>query len=257
MFKKGILIVVALFTAFLVTACGSPGGEDIKPGAAQVTAAGGDSEKHDSAVTSGDPKSSAPATPSPDTISPDTNQEQGKNKKDKDSVSSTASKAASKAASNTASNTTANAASKTGEADSKNTGPESYTCTLSVRCDAILANMGKLNPEKAELLPKDGVIYPAQKVEFFKGETVFNVLQREMKGAKIHMEFVNTPVYNSAYIKGINNIYECDCGELSGWTYKVNGALPDYGSSRYELQPGDVVEILYTCDLGRDAGGGV
>ena len=39
---------------------------------------------------------------------------------------------------------------------------------------------------------------------------------REMKKAKIHMEFRNTPIYNSAYIMGINNLYEFDVGELSG-----------------------------------------
>ncbi len=51
---------------------------------------------------------------------------------------------------------------------------------------------------------------------------MFNVLQREMKKAGIQMEFENTPMYNSAYIEGINNLYEFDVGELSGWMYKVD-----------------------------------
>lgn len=128
-------------------------------------------------------------------------------------------------------------------------------CTLSVRCDTILNNMDALDPEKVELVPADGVIFPAAKVEFYEGESVFNVLLREMKKNKIHMEFVNTPIYNSAYIEGINNLYEFDCGELSGWMYKVNGWFPNYGCSRYQLKEGDVVEWVYTCDLGRDVGG--
>ena len=61
--------------------------------------------------------------------------------------------------------------------------------------------------------------------------------------------------YNSAYIEGIGNIYEFDCGELSGWLYKVNGNFPSYGCSRYKLKPGDKVEWVYTCDLGNDVGG--
>ncbi|HML38395.1 MAG TPA: DUF4430 domain-containing protein [Bacillota bacterium] len=129
------------------------------------------------------------------------------------------------------------------------------TCTLSVRCDTILDNIKALDPEKAELVPADGVIFPAQKVDFYEGESVFNVLLREMKKNKIHMEFVDTPIYNSAYIEGINNLYEFDCGELSGWMYKVNGWFPNYGCSRYQLKDGDVVEWVYTCDLGRDVGG--
>ncbi len=131
----------------------------------------------------------------------------------------------------------------------------SYTCTLSVRCDTILNNMKHIDKEKEELVPEDGIIFPATEVTFYEGESVFNVLRREMKKAKIHMEFRNTPMYNSAYIEGINNLYEFDVGELSGWMYKVNGWFPNYGCSRYQLKAGDVVEWVYTCDLGRDVGG--
>lgn len=132
---------------------------------------------------------------------------------------------------------------------------KAMTCTLSVRCDTILDNIDWLDPEKVELVPEDGVIFPATDVTFYEGESVFNVLHREMKRNKIHMEFKNTPMYNSAYIEGINNLYEFDCGELSGWMYKVNGWFPNYGCSRYQLKDGDVVEWVYTCDLGVDVGG--
>lgn len=129
------------------------------------------------------------------------------------------------------------------------------SCTLSVKCDSLLENISSLKQDKLDILPKDGIIFAQQKVSFYKGESVFDVLQREMQKNKIHMEFVMTPIYNSAYIEGINNLYEFDAGELSGWMYKVNGWFPNYGASRYQLQEGDVVEWLYTCDLGRDIGG--
>lgn len=132
---------------------------------------------------------------------------------------------------------------------------EKATCTLSIRCDTILDNIKWLDPNKVELVPKDGVIYAARKVEFYKGESVFNVLLRECKKNKVHMEFQNTPMYNSAYIEGIHNLYEFDCGELSGWMYKVNGWFPNYGCSRYQLKEGDVIEWVYTCNLGVDVGG--
>lgn len=129
------------------------------------------------------------------------------------------------------------------------------TCTLSVRCDMILNNMDLLSKDKWDLVPKDGVIFAAATVTFYEGESVFNVLQREMKKAKIQMEFKNTPMYNSAYIEGINNLYEFDAGDLSGWMYKVNGWFPNYGCSRYQLHQGDLVEWVYTCNLGKDVGG--
>ncbi len=134
---------------------------------------------------------------------------------------------------------------------------KAYTCTLTVRCDTILDNMAWLDPAKTDLVPADGVIFPETTVTFYEGESVFNILQREMKKAGIHMEFVNTPIYNSAYIEGIGNLYEFDCGELSGWTYRVNGWFPNYGCSRYQLQPGDTVEWLYTCKLGLDVGANI
>ncbi|KUK53615.1 MAG: hypothetical protein XD78_1092 [Desulfotomaculum sp. 46_296] len=129
------------------------------------------------------------------------------------------------------------------------------TCTLSVECTTILHNMKDFNQDKLEMLPSDGIIFPAQKVTFFEGESVFNVSQREMKKAGIQFEFEATPLYNSNYIESINNIYEFDCGELSGWMYKVNGCFPNYGCSRYELKDGDNIEWVYTCNSGRDLGG--
>lgn len=129
------------------------------------------------------------------------------------------------------------------------------TCTLSVRCDTILANMDWLDKDKVEIVPPDGVIYAERTVIFYEGESVFDVLLREMRQNKIHMEFEHTPMYNSAYIEGIANLYEFDCGELSGWMYKVNGWFPNYGCSRYQLKAGDKIEWVYTCDLGADVGG--
>ncbi len=100
------------------------------------------------------------------------------------------------------------------------------------------------------------MIFPRSTVTFSEGESVFDVLQRVCRENKIHMESSWTPIYNSAYVEGINNLYEFDVGSLSGWMYSVNGWFPNYGCSRYELHDGDVVEWVYTCDLGKDVGGG-
>ena len=135
-------------------------------------------------------------------------------------------------------------------------GDEEWTCTLSVSCATILDNMALCDPEKRELVPEDGWILEPMTVTFYAGESVFNVLQRTLKEQGIHMEHSYTPAYHSAYVEGINNLYEFDVGEHSGWMYSVNGWFPNYGCSRYRLQDGDVVEWKYTCDLGSDVGGG-
>ena len=128
------------------------------------------------------------------------------------------------------------------------------SCTFSIRCDAILDNLDRFEPDKLSVLPADGVIFAETTLDFYEGESAFDVLLRVTKDNKIHMEFNMTPMYNSASIEGINNIYEFDCGDLSGWMFKVNGWFPNYGCSRYQLSDGDVVEWVYTCDLGRDVG---
>lgn len=129
------------------------------------------------------------------------------------------------------------------------------TCTISISCATILSNTDELDPEKLELVPEDGWILAPVTVEFTAGQSVFDVLLATVKAQAIHMEYQNTPMYETAYIEGIGNLYEFDCGALSGWMYRVNGWFPNYGCSRYAVQAGDVIEWMYTCDLGSDVGG--
>ncbi len=129
-----------------------------------------------------------------------------------------------------------------------------YSCTFSIECSAILNNITDLEADKLEVMPHDGVILPPTKVEFYAGESVFDVLQRVCREFNIHLESSWTPVYNSAYVEGIHNLYEFDCGSLSGWMYRVNGWYPNYGCSRYQLADGETVEWRFTCDLGNDVG---
>ncbi len=128
-------------------------------------------------------------------------------------------------------------------------------CSLSVSCNTVLANIDRLVPEKHSLIPHDGGLYRKDELAFSDGDTVFDILLREMAEAGIHMEFVKTPVYGNVYIEGIGNLYEFDCGELSGWMYRVNGVFPNFGCDGYKLKTGDKVEWVYTCNLGRDVGG--
>ena len=130
------------------------------------------------------------------------------------------------------------------------------SCTVSISCATILDNLDRLNAAKADFVPADGVILPEMETVFAEGESVFDVLQRVCRESGIAMESSWSPLYNSAYIEGIAQLYEFDCGELSGWMYSVNGTYPNYGCSKYTLQDGDVVRWVYTCDLGEDVGGG-
>lgn len=152
---------------------------------------------------------------------------------------------------NNATNQSNDQQDNTGNDSSQNSNTQ-LTCTLLVECHTILNHMDNLTAGKEGLVPSGGVIYGRREVTFSAGETVFDVLMREMQNNRIQMEYSYTPAFGSNYIEGINNLYEFDCGELSGWMYCVNGSYPNYGCSQYTLANGDSIEFHYTCDLGRD-----
>ena len=132
-------------------------------------------------------------------------------------------------------------------------------CTIEIRCDTILSNLGDLAAGKSAFLPANGTILAATTVRFAEGDTVFDVLKAACSSAGVQLEYSYTPVYGSYYVEGINNLYEFDCGNESGWMYKVNGWYPNYGCSEYQVKDGDAIVWDYTCkgygaDLGSQVG---
>lgn len=130
---------------------------------------------------------------------------------------------------------------------------EKLSCVLSISCANLVGNT-TLAEEKRSLVPEDGWLLAPVECSFSAGESVFELLHRETRARKIHMEYVQTPAYGSAYIEGIGNLYEFDGGPQSGWMFSVNGEFPNYGCSKVVLADGDRVEWVYTCDLGLDVG---
>ena len=130
------------------------------------------------------------------------------------------------------------------------------SCTIEIRCDTILNNMQDLKPGLDVYVPDSGTILPTTTITFTEGETVFDVLKRICDARGIQIEYSYTPMYGSYYVEGINNLREFDCGQQSGWMYKVNGWFPNYGCSKYILDDGDEIVWCYTCKgLGTDVGG--
>lgn len=133
-------------------------------------------------------------------------------------------------------------------------GDGKLTCTLEIRCDTLLTQLDKVPAEKVNLVPEDGIMLAATKVEFIGGESVFDVFRKVLREEKIHFEYVDASAYDSVYIEGIGNIYEFDCGPQSGWMFSVNDVYPGLGCSAYTLADGDVIVFSYTCNLGADLG---
>lgn len=126
---------------------------------------------------------------------------------------------------------------------------KSFKCYIGIYCKTILNNMDNLKPSKKQYVPANGVILEKLEVTVYENETVFDILKRVCKQKGIQMEYTGGTVVQTAYVKGINNLYEVDCGRLSGWMYCVNGEYPSIGCDQYVLKSNDVIEWNYTCTL--------
>ena len=118
-----------------------------------------------------------------------------------------------------------------------------FTVTMSVRCDSLVNDIDALNREKHDLVPPDGILFYDDAVSAYEGDSLFDILQRELSSARIHMEA------SAGYVMGIGNIYESDAGDLSGWLFKVNGSFSDVGSAQHIVQPNDTIEWFFTTDF--------
>ncbi len=94
---------------------------------------------------------------------------------------------------------------------------------------------------------------PATEMEITNGDTVLKALIAITKEKKIQMDYRGGQGA-TAYIEGIDNVYEFDRGQGSGWMYRVNGIFPDRGAGVVPLLAGDRVEWIYTTNLGVDLG---
>ncbi len=129
---------------------------------------------------------------------------------------------------------------------------ERMTCTVEIRCDTVLTQ-----PKQYLNAPRDGVILSATPVKFTQGESAYDVLRRVCKAAGISLDYSYYPMVSGYYITEIAGLSSHDYGPGSGWLFKVNGWFPNYGASKHEVEDGDVIVWMYSCegggaDLGRE-----
>lgn len=165
-------------------------------------------------------------------------------------VTSTA-KATAKATTTVKSTTKATAKATTPKPADKPIKKYDNTCTFVIECKTILNNKDKLKKGLEKYVPDDAVIFSGT-VGFDSGESVYDILRRICDENSIQMEASYTPAFSSYYVEGINNLYEFDCGQGSGWMYSVNGVFPNYGCSSYKPVNNDKIAFRYTCELGYD-----
>jgi len=131
--------------------------------------------------------------------------------------------------------------------------------TVSIVCHVLNKeeNYAKLDDalKDEKYVPTNGVILAPTKYKLLTdSDSVYDVLSFAVRANRIEMVASNQNSYATVYVSSINHLREYSAGELSGWTYSVNGAFPQVGCDKCVLHGGDVVVWAYTCDLGRDVG---
>ncbi len=116
------------------------------------------------------------------------------------------------------------------------------TVSLSIRCDTVVG--------LGDAVPQNGIILDTVYVDISEGDTVLSVLTEAARRCSVRLDVSGDGAL--AYVNGIAFLYEFDFGPLSGWTYRVNGEMPSVGAGAYTLADGDVIEWLYTKELGSD-----
>ncbi|XQY91374.1 DUF4430 domain-containing protein [Metabacillus sp. HB246100] len=97
---------------------------------------------------------------------------------------------------------------------------------------------------------KKGTILSKTTVEMNEGETILDITRKilKSKGKAISV----TGSGSTAYVRGIDGLFEFDRGPLSGWTVKNNGSTIQRSAGAIELKAGDQVQWIYTTDYEED-----
>lgn len=126
------------------------------------------------------------------------------------------------------------------------------TVHISVDCKKALPYLDSIdesvNPRS--VIPEDGIIIPLCEVAAAEGATAFDALVEAARLEKIRVDYSGSAY--GVYVRGIGFVCEFGFGSESGWTYRVNGSVPQESAGAYTLSEGDFVEFIYTCELGRD-----
>ena len=114
------------------------------------------------------------------------------------------------------------------------------TITMTIECRVLIG-------EQSKYVPSDGYILKSEEFKIEEGDTALQVLREASSKYDFQLE-----VKNGYYVLGINNLYEKEFGDLSGWMYYINGVSASVGANEYVLKDGDVIEWRYTKNIGKD-----
>ncbi len=120
--------------------------------------------------------------------------------------------------------------------------------TLLADGEALRANN---HENKIQYTGDNGIIAARVAVKVPENASVYDALHTFCLEHDIQMEASGTS-FGTAYIRGINHLYEFDGGISSGWVFLVNNVYATSGASNVHLEEGDEVRWFYTLAFGKD-----
>lgn len=123
--------------------------------------------------------------------------------------------------------------------------------TLLADGDVLRANNRE---NKIEYTGNNGIIASRAAVKVPENASVYEALHTFCLENDIQMEASGTS-FGTAYIRGINHLYEFDGGISSGWVFLVNNVYATSGASNVHLKEGDEVWWFFTLAFGKDVPG--
>ena len=98
---------------------------------------------------------------------------------------------------------------------------EGIKTTVSIDVSKIFDHEADLNKDKADFVPEDGMILKKVTVVIGKDSNALDQLREACEDNDVQIE-VSESQYGK-FVDGLGQIYSGDCGEWSGWMFKVNG----------------------------------
>ena len=120
---------------------------------------------------------------------------------------------------------------------------ESMVCTVGVSVQPALDNIHMMKEESLALLPENGWMLEPVEMTVSEGTTCLEVLQWACQEAKIPVVTSGDP----PFVESIGVLSNGDGGDVSGWTYTLNGEQLMISAAVQEIQEGDELVYSFAC----------
>ena len=120
---------------------------------------------------------------------------------------------------------------------------ESMVCTVGVSVQPALDNIHMMKEESLALLPENGWMLEPVEMTVSEGTTCLEVLQWACQEAKIPVVASGDP----PFVESIGGLSNGDGGDVSGWTYTLNGEQLMVSAAIQTVQEGDELVFSFVC----------